>query len=167
MTVTSKSVTMYAESEKMIRLSQRLLTLMLVVVMAAGSQAEICPMKLQSQRPDTCSSPVLQAQHAANHHNAQHARSPHDCCPPANQHATSQPKCPPVQLTACNAQMTCCSVDPQPPTTTKNAKVVQPEVAVGPAATPQPSLAKIAVATSAITISLEDSVFRHKEDLRI
>jgi len=138
--------------------------LLLVVLMVASSQAEICPMKLASQHADACVPAAAGMHHG--HHQAQMQHG-HECCPSGHGHVAAQTECPPAQITACNSKMTCCSIDPQPAGSTKSAQVPQPQATVAPRIAAAPPLVRVTGVAPATMPKLEDSVFRHKEDLRI
>lgn len=144
---------------------QRILVVVVALSLAPWAQGEICPMKMQSRLAEACGPAGMHAHHAA-HAAAKPAE--HDCCPQGQtSHTHTQQQCPPVQLSACDATMTCCSIDQQPSSSPQ--AVVAPQqpvvIAVMPVTLSAP-LRAVGVATN-LGISVESSVFRLKEDLRI
>lgn len=163
MVVTRQSGKIEAQSSEMMRLAQKTIVLGLVALVAAGSQAEICPMKLARQLANGCGTAAL-AMHHADHQTKKLDKA--DCCPSEHQHVTAQAKTAAAQVTACNSPMTCCSVDPQP-ASPKSPQFLQPEIGIAPKIATESPLATMAVVPEATTPSFENPVFRHKEDLRI
>jgi len=140
-----------------------MLALLLALSVAPWSQGEICPMKLQSQRAQACgaSSPHL-------HHAAVAKAGEHDCCPHGEAHkAMAHEQCLPVQLTACNSTMTCCSLDPQPSSSPQAVVAPQQPVVLAVRDVGLGLRARRVDVISSLKISFENSVFRLKEDLRI
>ncbi len=141
---------------------QRLLALVLVLSVVPWTQAEVCPMKLVSQRADTCGASAVPVSHVM-HHKAQAGE--HDCCPKGKVHKAVQ--FPPVQVSSCASAMACCSIDPQPINSPEQLSVSRADVVI---ALLDPSLVLVSVhhaSEDRQPLPLEDSVFRLKEDLRI
>ena len=141
---------------------QRVLIFIMIATMASWSQAEICPMKLQSQRPEACGSTMPMAQH---HATPARARQ-HDCCPKEKQRAATKAQCPDHQLSACESAMACCSLDVPLSATAKAHSPSAPAVS-----NPDNAIFPLPIRTPRIvseqSVSSENSVFRLKEDLRI
>jgi Tfp pilus assembly protein PilE len=144
---------------------QRIFAVILALSLAPWSQGEICPMKLQSQQADACSSANAHAHHPAR---PASKAAEHDCCPHEQmQKAATHEQCPPLQVTACDATMTCCTIDAQPSSSpqTQGASDQPVLMAVLDASLSAPVRATRFIST--LKISFESSVFRLKEDLRI
>ncbi len=144
---------------------QYALVLAVMASMAASSQAEICPMKLQGGQGQPCGM-SMPAMNLAHRHPSK-AASGHDCCPKgATHHRAAQPQCPPFEISACMSSMTCCSLDPQPAQSSNLLAVEQP-VVLGIAHQPLLPPSCTSMVHDAPLPSPENPVFRLKEDLRI
>jgi hypothetical protein len=143
---------------------QRFLVLIMIATMASWSQAEICPMKLQSQKAEACSSAMPMMQHR--HHAMAATSHHHDCCPKDQKHTSTKAECPDHQLSACVSAMACCSLDVPLSGTSRTLSLSISAVSVSASA-----IFPLLVRTSRIStnrpVSTENSVFRLKEDLRI
>ena len=142
---------------------QQVFVFLVVASMASWSQAEICPMKLQSQKADACSSSMAMPQHHAHAASAAHQ---HDCCPTGRQSKSTEAQCPDHQLSACISAMACCSLDIPASTTSQTHSLPSPVAYLH-----ENAMFPVPVRTARIivncTVPSESSVFRLKEDLRV
>jgi len=144
------------------RFLQRCFVLLMVATMASWSQAEICPMKLQTGRVEACG--TLSREHS--HHATSATPHQHDCCPKGHQHSTARAQCPDHELSGCSSAMACCSLDLPLSNNLKINSLPLPDVAVAVAL-----IYPLPVCTAQVVGSQpcpsESSAFRLKEDLRI
>jgi len=138
------------------------LLLALVASMAASSQAEICPMKLQSGQTGACGASM-----GIKHHHAAQTASGHDCCPRSPAHHTAPSQCPPVELSACMSGMTCCSLDPQPIQSSLQVVAIEQPITFGTIKPPLLPLSRAGMMHATPLPTPGNAVFRLKDDLRI
>ena len=145
---------------------QRMFAVVLALSLAPWAQGEFCPMKMQSPAEQACATPAVN-RHV--HHVAQQTAPGHDCCPHAQAQKTQgHPQCPPVKVTACSTAMTCCSTDQQPGSSPRTVSVEHQPTVIGTirvSGLTTPPRSRFAVCGQ--IISLDNTVFRLKEDLRI
>jgi hypothetical protein len=144
---------------------KRILVLALTLSTIPWVQGEVCPMQMQVRNVHACGAPAANAHGAMHHHPTS---SSHDCCPKGKVEQATEAQCPPVQISACNSAMTCCSVDPQPASAPQKATVTDRLVAVGvPDTTKLPGLVRFDFSKPTPASLIEIPVSRLKEDLRV